>query len=477
MISISNSPSTQAVILLVKGQHISESKLLEPTIQQALEKKNIDELKIYTTINEAQQDCIVIPYSPSKDGSEYAELEKLRTLGNTAFSKTKELQAKSVSVQSELDEDLSFAFLEGFALSNYSFDKYKSKKSELFADIVIADGILSSERLDTLNHITESVFYARDIVNEPHSGLNAQEISASAENFAQKLGITYKELGKEEITQLGMGGVLGVNQGSKSDPTFTVLEWKPADAINSKPIVLVGKGVVYDSGGYSIKTGDGMKDMKCDMGGAAVVFGGIYLAALEKLPLHIVSLVPAVENMINEHAIVPGDVLTMSDGTTVEVLNTDAEGRLILADALVYAKKYEPEFVFNFATLTGAAMRALGHGATAYMGTANESIKKLVEESAFATHERVAELPLWEDYAEQLKSNVADISNLGGPLGGAITAGKFLQHFVKYPWLHFDIAGPAFLGQASSYRPAGGTGTGVRFLLDFFRKYIEHVKN
>ena len=218
----------------------------------------------------------------------------------------------------------------------------------------------TQEAVNTLNNIVKSVFYGRDIVNEPLSTLKAKEISESAKKVSDEAGIQYKELGIDAIRSLKMGGVLGVNQGSELDPTFTVLEWKPENAINKKPIVLVGKGVVYDTGGYSIKVGDGMMTMKCDMGGAAAVFGSTYLAALEKLPLHIITLVPAVENRINEKAFVPGDVLTISDGTTIEVLNTDAEGRLILADALVYARQFDPEFVFDFATLTGAAMRAIG---------------------------------------------------------------------------------------------------------------------
>lgn len=477
MISISEAASHLTSILLIKGDQFAESKLLNETFISVLNKKKVKDLKIISTIDEHGNESIIIPFISKSDSISSEDLETLRGLGSKAFHGSIESQAKEVIILSDLDQEQNYAFVEGFALSNYSFDKYKKKKSNLLEHVYLGKNVLEAQQISTLNHTIKSVFYARDIVNEPLSGLNAQQISESAKVFAQEVGISYKELGVKEMQRLGMGGVLGVNQGSQSDPTFTVLEWKPKGFINKKPIVLVGKGVVYDTGGYSIKTGGGMVNMKCDMGGAAAVFGGIYLVALEQLPLHIITLVPAVENMINEKSIVPGDVINMSDGSTVEVLNTDAEGRLILADALVYARQFDPEFVFNFATLTGAAMRTFGYGATAFMGTASEEMKGIAKKAAFKSHERIAELPLWDDYAEQLQSKLADISNLGGPMAGAITAGKFLQHFVEYPWLHFDIAGPAFLEKASSYRPAGGTGTGVRFLLDFLKAYIDYVKN
>ncbi len=477
MLSISKPSASATSVFLVHADKTAQSRLLSEAVASWLAKKDLSQIKVLSTIDKGGKDCIVILYKAKENSSEYEEKEALRTLGNQTFQALKKNQAKEVLIESELQEAESYAFMEGLALSNYSFDKYKVKKDKLIEKIHLAADVLSENLIDTLNHVIETVFYARNIVNEPLSGLNARQISDSAKNFAQKVGIKYKELSLAEMKKLGMGGVLGVNQGSLDDPTFTILEWKPKNHLNKKPLVLVGKGVVYDSGGYSIKTGDGMKDMKCDMGGAAAVFGGIYLAALENVPLHIVSLVPAVENRINEKAIVPGDILTMSDKSTVEVLNTDAEGRLILADALVYARKYAPELVFNFATLTGAAMKTFGYGAAAYMGTANADIKKIASDAAFNSFERIAELPLWEDYEEQLKSNVADIKNIGGPMSGAITAGKFLQHFVQYPWLHFDIAGPAFLNSPSSYRPTGGTGTGIRFLLEFFKSYIEYVKS
>ncbi len=476
MISISTTNSPQFSILLVDGNNLSESNFLSKEQISILSKKAVNDLKVFGMIDEKGNEFIIAPFVKKEKNNQDADLEIIRTLGCATHKLALDTQLKEVVIQSELSSEFSFAFAEGFALSNYKFNKYKSKSSPLIQNVSVSNNTLTSEQVSSLNNIIKSVFYARDIVNEPLSGLDAKGISESAKKVAGESGIFYKELGIEEIRKRNMGGVLGVNQGSQFDPTFTVLEWKPENAVNKQPVILVGKGVVYDTGGYNVKVGDGMTTMKCDMGGAAAVFGGTYLAALEKLPLHIITLVPAVENRINEKAFVAGDILTISDGTTVEVLNTDAEGRLILADALVYAQQFDPELVLDFATLTGAAMRAIGSGGTAFMGTASEDIKNLAVKAAYQTHERIAELPLWDDFAEQLKSEIADLSNLGGPLAGASTAGKFLEHFTKYPWLHFDIAGPAFLSSASSYRPAGGTGTGIRFLLEFFKSYISYVK-
>jgi len=278
-------------------------------------------------------------------------------------------------------------------------------------------------------------------------------------------------LGKEKIETLKMGGLLAVNRGSQDPPQFCILEWRSAAARNVKPIVLIGKGVVFDTGGLSLKPTEGMDYMKCDMGGAAAVAGTLAAVASNNLPIHLIGLIPITDNLIGAGAFAPGDVITMYSGHTVEIMNTDAEGRLILADALHYAKKYDPELVLDFATLTGAAVKALGNQAICYMGTAPKSIKEALEASGMATYERLVELPLWKEYGEEIKSNIADLKNLGSSNAGMITAGKFLEHFVgDYPWLHFDIAGPAYLRTANGYRTKEGTGVGVRLLYDFLKK-------
>jgi leucyl aminopeptidase len=285
------------------------------------------------------------------------------------------------------------------------------------------------------------------------------------------VGAKAEVFNKQKIEALKMGGLLSVNKGSIDPPTFTILEWKPDNAVNTKPVILVGKGVVYDTGGLSLKPSNAMDTMKCDMAGAAVVSASIFALAKAKIPLHVMALVPATDNRPDGNAYVPGDVITMFDGTTVEVLNTDAEGRLILADALSYAKKFEPELVLNFATLTGAASRAIGsQGIVAMEVKATELFCKLAE-SGDAVNERLVKFPMWDEYREQLNSEIADLKNIGGPEAGAITAGKFLEHFTDYPFVHFDIAGPAYIEKRDNYRGIGGTGIGVRLIFDFLKKH------
>ena len=268
-----------------------------------------------------------------------------------------------------------------------------------------------------------------------------------------------------------MGGLLAVNQGSLDEPTFSILEWKPKNAKNKKPIILVGKGIVYDTGGLSLKPTKGMDIMKVDMAGAGTVVGAMHAIASNKLPKHVIGLIPATDNRPSGNAYAPGDVVTMFNKLTVEVLNTDAEGRMILADALSYADKYNPELVIDLATLTGAAARAIGHFGIVSMHKNAEKYHSQLKESGNVTHERLAEMPFWDDYDTLLKSDVADIKNIGGPIAGAITAGKFLSNFINYPWIHLDIAGPAYVESSYGYRGKGATGMGVRLLYNFIKNF------
>jgi len=262
--------------------------------------------------------------------------------------------------------------------------------------------------------------------------------------------------------------LMAVNQGSIDPPTFSVLKWEPADAKNKKPFVLIGKGVVYDTGGLSLKpTKDSMDYMKCDMAGGAVVAAVIYFVAKCKIPINVIALIPSTDNRLNGNAYAPGDVIRMHSGQTVEVLNTDAEGRLLLADALSYAKIYHPELVIDVATLTGAAAMAIGQYGIVAMGNAVEATFNTLKRSGENVYERIVEFPLWEEYGESIKSDIADLKNIGAREAGAITAGKFLENFTDYPWIHLDIAGPAFLNKADHYRTKGGTASGVRLLIDF----------
>ncbi|MFN4233543.1 MAG: leucyl aminopeptidase family protein [Bacteroidia bacterium] len=441
-------------------------------------KKNEANLFSPILINHYDRQIFVIAVkTDEKNGNTY--YEKIRKAGNELSKQLKALNIDKIQLTEELDNGQALISLaEGLCLGSYTFTKYKSKKPEkshpLKSVDLISKNIKPADAEELENNCT-SVFITRNLVNEPVATLTAVKLSEEIKKLGSKSGFKVEVLNKTKIAALKMGGLLAVNYGSPNPPTFTILEYKHPKAKNKKPVVFVGKGVVFDTGGVNIKTA-GMETMKCDMAGAAAVVGAINAIATNKLPVHIIGLIPATDNRPGGNAYVPGDVITMMDGTTVEVLNTDAEGRMILADALVYAQKYKPELVIDLATLTGAAIRALGNSAIAAMGNADEGVFNALKKSSFNVHERIAELPFWEDYAEMIKSDIADIKNIGGPLAGAITAGKFLEHFTNYPWIHLDIAGPAFNeGSADSYRGKGATGIGVRLLYDFIKnKYLNY---
>ncbi len=371
------------------------------------------------------------------------------------------------------NEILGLPFSEGMALGNYQFLKYfkeKDKKASLLYEAKIISNVIEQESIDHINILTEANGFTRTLVNEPLSYLTAEKFSEEIINQFKNTSAKVEVFNKKKIEALKMGGLLAVNKGSIDPPTFNIIEHKPENAINKKPYVFVGKGVVYDTGGLNIKTGDYMNDMKCDMAGGAAVAGALYAITKANLPFHVIGLIPATDNRPDGNAYVTGDVIYMYDGTSVEVLNTDAEGRLILADALAYAKKYDPELVIDLATLTGSAERAIGHNGSVAMGTKSEVEMEFLSESGYNVHERIVKFPFWEEYDEEIKSPIADIKNLGGPTAGAITAGKFLAHFTDYPYIHLDIAGTAFLSKKDSYRGLGGTGVGVRLLFDFLKQ-------
>ena len=302
------------------------------------------------------------------------------------------------------------AFSEGLFLSNYQFIKYLSDRSDKkfsLEEISIVSTSISKKQVEDLNYVLAAVYFARDLVNEPASFLTSQQLSREIEKIGQEAGFDVETLHKSQIEMLKMGGLLAVNKGSSEPPTFTIMEWKPANAVNKKPYVLVGKGVVYDSGGLSLKpTADSMDYMKCDMAGAATVTGTIYALAKANIPVYVIGLVPSTDNRLDALSYSPGDIITMYNGATVEVLNTDAEGRLILADALSYAKQFDPALVISVATLTGAAHRAIGEVGIVGMGNADSTIFQQLETSGWNVYERVAELPFWDEYGEIGRAHV-----------------------------------------------------------------------
>ncbi len=421
-----------------------------------------------------QKGNLIIQFLNS-DQEESLRSEDVRLAGNELLATINHYKIESVVVSNVHPVNMLKDFVEGMALGNYQFIKYfkdKSNRKKCLKSIKVMKEDFSSPQVRELQHIIGGTFHARDLVNEPLSFLTATELANQAKIFGKKYGFKVTVFNKKKIEKLKMGGLLAVNRGSNDPPTFSILEWNPSKVKNKKPIVLVGKGIVYDTGGVSLKpTSNSMDFMKSDMGGAATVIGAMVAIAANKLPLHVVALVPSTDNRPGQNAYVPGDVIEMFSGDTVEVLNTDAEGRLVLADALHFAKKYKPELVLDFATLTGAAARALGPDGISYMGTADNNVCEKMEKSGFNVYERLVRFPLWREYHNQLKSNIADIKNLGGPNAGMITAGKFLEYFTDFPWLHFDIAGSAYLKAADGYRTKEGTGVGVRLVYDFLKNY------
>lgn len=396
--------------------------------------------------------------------------EKYRIAG---FKVRSILKKDVVSVCVHGGKNASLAFAEGLALSNYQFIHYRKNASTEKNKLEQIDFSvkLSDTQLNELAATVKAVSWARDLVNEPVSYLTATKLAEEIEAKGKEANFSVTVLEKSKIEALKMGGLLAVNKGSIEPPTFTIIEYKPKKSKNKKPIVLVGKGVVYDTGGLSLKpTPASMDLMKSDMAGAACMAGTIYAAAMMELPYHLIGLIPATDNRPGLNAYAPGDVIKMYDGTTVEVLNTDAEGRMILADALAYSEKFKPELVIDAATLTGAAVRAIGTFASCVMGNANQKYFDDLNAAGMETHERVVQLPFWDDYFEEMKSKIADLKNIGGGNAGMITAGKFLEHFVKAPYIHMDIAGPAFLERPENYRGLGGTGHGIRLLINFLKR-------
>lgn len=372
------------------------------------------------------------------------------------------------------------ALVEGLMLSSYRFDRYlklskaasqrKTSADQDLKPLAVHPLGLTKDALMELLELCRAVFKARDLVNEPQSVLGAVELAQAFKAMGKAAGFKVSVWNEARIKQEGMGGLMAVSRGSVRPPTFTIMEYKPAGAVNKQPVVLVGKGVVYDTGGLSLKPTPGSMDsMKCDMAGAAAVGATMQAIAKNRLPVYVIALVPATDNRPGGDAYAPGDIIRISDGTTVEVLNTDAEGRLILADALHYAKRYKPELVVDLATLTGSAVMALSSHATPCMGTAEVSQVQAMLDAGFRCYECLVPMPIWEEYGEMIKTSVADLKNIGGREAGAITAAKFLEHFTDYPWIHLDIAGPAFLDGESSYRGKHGTGHGVRLLYTFLR--------
>ena len=373
-------------------------------------------------------------------------------------------------------EDTGQAVAEGSLLGLYRFLKYKTSDENESGKIIQKMTVLTEaasavkalqKGVKTGEVIAESTTMVRDMVSSPAADMTPAIVAARAREIARQFGLKIQVLERRQMERLGMGALLGVAAGSVQPPKFITLEYRRG---GGKPfIALVGKTITFDSGGISIKPSENMDRMKDDMSGGAAVLGAIRTAAALKLPLNVVGLLPATENMPSGSALKPGDVLRTLSGQTIEIINTDAEGRLILSDALTYAWRYKPAVIVDIATLTGACAIALGQEAIGMLGN-DEAYKQKIREAGIKTGERVWELPLWEEYYELIKSDIADMKNAGGRAGGVITAAALLSKFVgKHPWVHLDIAATAWSDKDRPYTPKGATGIATRLLTQFLR--------
>ena len=373
------------------------------------------------------------------------------------------------------EEELSESFVIGLLLGVYQFNEFKTLEREKIKEIgeLILLGENNEEMkwigdgLKTGQIISEAVTMARDLVNGPSNQVTPTVLAERARQIAKDHSMEIQVLEVDQAEAMGMGAFVAVAKGSQEPGKFIVLEYNKGKGLDT--IALIGKGITFDSGGISIKPSENMDRMKDDMSGAAAVLATLQAASKLQFPFHLVGLMPATENLPSGKAYKPGDILKTLSGQTVEVISTDAEGRLILSDALTYSLRYQPKAIVDLATLTGACVIALGDNAIGLFGN-DESLLKQIEEASVKTGERVWRMPLWDEYFEYLKSDVADFRNVGTRAAGAIIGGIFLSKFVeKIPWVHLDIAGPASIEKEKPYIPRGGTGVGVRLLLQLLR--------
>lgn len=397
--------------------------------------------------------------------------ERIRQAGGKAAVHLRDKGMRKIAVSTNLISSLKLSplnFIEGALLGLYTFERYrKEKDNKKIESITILSKISKklNEELKWIKAITSSVYFARDLINTPSNDMTPSDLAKAAVSLRQK-NLSVKILEKKNAEKLGMGAYLSVAKGSKEPPKFIVLKYKGS---KGKPLALIGKSITFDSGGISLKPSDGMEKMKYDMAGGAAVLGVLKAASALKLPVNLIGILPATENLPGGSATKPGDVAGTINGKTVEIINTDAEGRLILADAIGYVKRFKPRAIIDIATLTAACSVALGNEAIAMMGNDRKLLDK-IKKSADNTYERVWEMPLFDEYKEYIKSDIADIKNTGGKTGSLVTAAYFLYEFAeKTPWVHLDIAGTAWVEKDKPYIPKGASGIGVRLIMDLIK--------
>jgi len=412
------------------------------------------------------------------------DLEGIRKSAASAIQRARDLNAKNVAtivhgigIGGLPVQDAAQATLEGSLLALYQYDAPKAgedKKNHLESLTIVEDDQAKIAEIqagmEAAKALAEGVYLTRDLVNLPPNVATPTRLAQAAQEIAGQFGMALTIGDREWAAEQKMGAFLAVAKGAGEPPKFIVLEHNGART-DLDTVVLVGKGITFDTGGISIKPSDHMGEMKSDMGGAGAVLGAMKVVGLLNLPLRVIGITPATENMPDANAYRPADVITASNGKTIEIISTDAEGRMILADALVYAKRYNPKAVVDLATLTGACVVALGEDVAAGIFCNDDGLRERLVASGASTHERLWPLPLWDDYKKAIKSEVADMKNSGGRSGGVGTSAIFLKEFTDYPWAHLDIAPMALSGKDNGYIPAGGTGFGVRLLVDFLKNW------
>jgi len=398
--------------------------------------------------------------------------ESIRQAGGKSAVYLRDMGMKKIALSTGLLSSLNVSpsdFIEGALLGLYTFKKYVRDKERKEIDSIMVlskniDGLRAGMHWTKV--VSSAVCFARDLTNTPANDMTPKHLAEAATSLMQK-NLLVKVIEKKDAERLGMGSYLSVAKGSKEPPKFIVLEYKGA---KGSPLVLIGKSITFDSGGISLKPADGMEKMKYDMAGGAAVLG-IFKALSElRVAAHVIGILPATENLIGESATRPGDVVRAIDGKSIEIISTDAEGRMTLADAIGYAKRFKPRAIIDIATLTGACSIALGNVAIAMMGNDKILLDKM-KVSGDNVYERVWEMPLLKEYREYIKSDIAELKNTGGKSGALMSSAFFLSEFAgEIPWVHLDIAGTAWLEKEKPYAPKGASGVGVRLILNLIKE-------
>ena len=408
--------------------------------------------------------------------------DTIRYVSGKIAQKIRELKLKEFSIitpPNTITDQISSVsqIIEGVKMSLYKFEKFKAEKIDKSPDltIIVSKSNKISKAIKVAETVADGAIFTKSIANLPPNECTPTTLANFAKDISKKNKMKCTVISQPELKKKGFGGISAVGKGSKNEPKLITIEHN-GGLKTQKPIVLVGKAVTFDTGGISLKPGQSMDEMKFDKCGGCTVLGIMKSVSELKLPINVVGIIPSVENMPSGEAYRPGDIIKLYNGKTAEILNTDAEGRLILADALAYGEKqYSPKAIIDFATLTGACIIALGNNVAAIVSN-NEQLTKKITDSSKTTTEEIWELPLTQDYMDMIKSDVADIKNMGiGRAAGTITAAAFLKNAIKdTPWVHLDIAGVAWTQGAATkekpYNPKGATGFGVRLILDYLQK-------